>query len=99
MNKLQMIDYLGNYNVPGAFQVSGVKRYGIDENGRELFESCEPHSEEVIGWTISYDGVVWCPIVFKTEGDVKAAIELMVSMFHYGVRHNQFKVKEVLGIS
>lgn len=101
MTQIRMVDYSGHYknsHVPGEFLVQGVKHHSVDDRGVERFETCAHNDEKAVGWTISYNGWVWCPIIFRTEGDVKAALELMVAMFHQGERHNQWKVKKVLGI-
>ncbi len=95
------LDPWGKYmhaDTPGAFTVYGVKKQGFYEHGTEYFESCQHDDPEAIGWTVSYDGQVFCPITFKDIESVKLAIQLMVGMFHAGVRFNQFRVKKVLGI-
>lgn len=95
------LDHWGVYremNTLGAFQVSGVKRYGMRQDGTECFESCQHDDPAVIGWTVSYDGIVFCPITFDSIDKVKLAIEIMIGMFHAGIRFNQFRVKKVLGI-
>lgn len=83
--------------MPGEFQLLGVKRRGVDEQGHEFFETCNHDSLEATGWTVSYDGTVFCGVTFDSPAKVQAVIETMMKMFNAGVRHNQFKVKQVLG--
>lgn len=94
-------DYNGCFrphDMYGEFKVVGVKRKGVNEHGNELFETCTHDSPEAIGWRVSYDGIVWCPITFDSPEKVKDIVQTMASMFYVGVRYNQHKIKQVLGI-